>query len=259
MEQGGRVGEVEHPEAARGDGDQQPDEHLDAALGNLRCAPRRGVELDTGVAVALDLALHPDVEVGPHRLRAGVAAPGAAEEGGDEEQPDAGHDEQARDVIEFLRPDLDEEEIEAAVGHVDEDGLVRRVARPRPAQPGRDIVDAEEDDHHRPLEAAEPAVGRLRVNRFARGIERAVLGLVDRCRIFPVDFVAVDRVDNLNHHSPRKPGLPSVMRDRAEIRRLHCGRAPRAMLSQHAAPVASLIAWPEPRRHPASARRSQVP
>ena len=139
-------------------------------------APRRRVELHAGVAVALDQPLDPDEEVGPDRLRAGIAAPGAADGGGDEEQPEPGHDQQAGDVIEFLRPDLDEEEVEAAVGEVDQHRLVGRIGPAVPAQPGRDLVDAEGDRHDHPFEAAENALGALRED-LDRAADRAPAGL----------------------------------------------------------------------------------
>jgi hypothetical protein len=53
---------------------------------NLRASPGLLVETDAGVAVALPKALDHDHEVGPHGLRAGVAAPGAASDRGDEKE-----------------------------------------------------------------------------------------------------------------------------------------------------------------------------
>ena len=77
---------------------------------------RRGVEPHAGVAVALEQALDDDVEVGPDRLRAGVAAPEPAEQGGGQEQGQGRHHQQAGDEIDLLRPQLDEEEVEPPAG-----------------------------------------------------------------------------------------------------------------------------------------------
>jgi hypothetical protein len=46
-------------------------------------------------------------QVGPDRLRAGIATPGAPHSGGQQEQADTRHDQQTRHEIEFVRPDLD--------------------------------------------------------------------------------------------------------------------------------------------------------
>ncbi len=73
-----------------------------------------------------------------------------------------GHEE------EFLRPDLDEEEIEAAVGEIDQHRLVGRIGPAIPADPGRQVVDAERDQHHQPFEAAEMAFARFLGNIFLR-------------------------------------------------------------------------------------------
>ena len=165
MQQRRRVGEVEDPGAAGGDGDQQPGGPLDRAQADLRRRPGRVPELDPGVAVALDPALDQDEEVGPDRLRAGVAAPDPAERRGEEEEAEPGHDQQAGDEVELLRPDLDEEEVEAAVGQVDQHRLVRQRRAAVPADPGGDVVDAERDRHDPPLQRAE-------ASRTRRGKDR---------------------------------------------------------------------------------------
>ena len=91
---------------------------------SLRAVHRRLVELDAGVAVAFDGAFDDEKQVDPDGLRAGIAAPGPADRRGEQEQAEAGHHQQPGDEVELLRPDLDEEEVEAPVGQVDQDGLV---------------------------------------------------------------------------------------------------------------------------------------
>jgi hypothetical protein len=72
-------------------------------------------------------ALDDQEQVDPDRLRASVAAPGAANRGCDQEQADTGHDQHSGDKEKLLGPDFNEEEVEAPVRHVDEDGLIRRM------------------------------------------------------------------------------------------------------------------------------------
>ena len=110
--------------------------------------------------------------VGPHRLRAGIAAPRAADRAGDEEQADPGHDQHARNEVEFVRPDLDVEHVEAAVGEIDQHRLIGGIGAAVPADPRGDVVDRQGDEHHQPLEAAEGAVDPLVVDRLALFVER---------------------------------------------------------------------------------------
>ena len=82
-------------------------------------------------------------KVGPHRLRAQIAAPDAAGDRVHQEQRHGGEDQKAGEVIDFLRPELDEEEIEAAVRKIDQHRLVRQVRAAVPAHEGQKIIDAE--------------------------------------------------------------------------------------------------------------------
>ena len=81
-----RVGEIEHPGAAGPPGDHQPDEMLDALARPGRGGPLAGVALHVLAAVAFDQALDREEQVGPHRLRAEIAAPDAAGHGVHQEQ-----------------------------------------------------------------------------------------------------------------------------------------------------------------------------
>ena len=113
-------------------------------------ASRRMRALRSPSKSALDI----DEEVGPDRLRAGVAAPQPAEQRRDQEQRQRRHHQQAGDEIDLLRPELDDEEVEAAAGEIDQHRLVRQRAGPLPADPGRDVVDRQRDDQQRPLDRA---------------------------------------------------------------------------------------------------------
>lgn len=127
-----------------------------------------------GIAVAVDQAVDVLEEVGPDSLRAGIAAPSATDRAGNEEQPDPCHDEQARDIIEFMRPDLDLEHEETAMRQIDEHRLVGRVRPTVPANPRRTVVDRQRDEHDRPFEAPEGTVDLLGVDAFPRRIERSI-------------------------------------------------------------------------------------
>ncbi len=135
---------------------------LGHALAYLVEAPRSGVEAHAGVAVALDEALNDEEEIDPDGLRAGVAAPGPPNCRRHEEKPEARHHQEPRDEEELLRPNLYEEEIEAPGSEVDKDCLIRRMRPAVPADPRRQIVDAERHQYHQPFEPAETTLGPLR-------------------------------------------------------------------------------------------------
>ena len=171
MHQRGCIGEIHDPRAAGPEPDEEVDRPLEGAAHDLAPRPRRRVEAHARIAVAVDEAVDVLEHVGPHGLGTGIAAPGAADRAGHEEEADARHDQQARDEVEFMRPDLDAEHVEAAVGEIDQHRLVGRVGATVPADPRRAVVDREGDDHDQPLEAAERPVDALVVNRLARFVE----------------------------------------------------------------------------------------
>jgi hypothetical protein len=81
------------------------------------------IEADLGVAIALPEPLNGDHEVGPHRLRTSISAPDTASDRGDEEQRERGNDQQTRDVVELLRPDLEWTDQKPLVGKIDQERL----------------------------------------------------------------------------------------------------------------------------------------
>ncbi len=126
-----------------------------------------------GVAAAIDQPLDMHEHIGPHGLWAGIAAPGAPDRTGDQKQADRSHDQQACDIIKFVRPDLDVEDEETAIGDIDQHRLVRRVRPTIPADPGRDVIDRQGHHHDDPFETAERAVDLSRKDLFA-GFEKVV-------------------------------------------------------------------------------------
>ena len=100
-----------------------PQDVLGALAQQLVRAPRRRVELHARAAVALGPALHPQEDLGPHRLRTGVAAPQAAGDRGEEEQRQRGDDQQPGEEDEILRPEHQAEDVELARRQVEQHRL----------------------------------------------------------------------------------------------------------------------------------------
>src|SRR5690606_21710014 len=92
------------------------------------------------------------------------------------------------------RPDLDEEEVEASVGQIDQDSLVRGKGTPVPTYPGRQVVDAQGNGHDQPFEIAVRAFGALRENFPAAGTE----GLAQPGRVHRLCIVTFKR-DRAGH------------------------------------------------------------
>ncbi len=222
-----RVHVVHDPRAAGPKCDAEPGAVLhdlapDRIEGHWPC-----VALHALVAVAFDQPFDPHEEIGPHRLRAGVAAPHAAEQTGDQEQADRGHDQQAGQVIDVLRPELEVEEIEALVPDRQQHGLVGLVHAAMPAQPRQQVVDGEADDQHRPFESAHRTVHGLRIHPHAIGIE------VIAC-LLPLELDLPIGLADAGHCLPvmagEGPPSTSFLRPRAARRGWRAGACPRAGL-----------------------------
>lgn len=180
--QGRRVGEVEHPGAAGPPGDQQPEGVLGDLLGHQRRRPAALVGLHPLATVAFDQTLHRIEQVGPDGLRTQVAAPDPAGQRIHQEQHHRGEDQQAGEVVDLLRPDLDEEEVEAAAREIDQNRLVGRVRSTVPAHEGQQVVDAEREGHDGPLDRPEPALDLLRIDLLATCVEAARRPAAATCR-----------------------------------------------------------------------------
>jgi len=89
--------------------------------------------------IALDQALDGIEQVGPHRLRAQIAAPDPPAHRVHQEQGDGGEDQTASEVIDLLRPQLDEEEVEAMIRQI-QAGRARRGRVPPDER--QEVVDA---------------------------------------------------------------------------------------------------------------------
>ena len=172
LDQRRRVGEIENPGAAGPPRDHQPQKCLAAVRATRSERPRLPVAHQMLAPVALDPALDGIEQIGPHRLRTEIAAPDPSGDRVHQEQRHRRDDQQAGQVVDLLRPDLDEEEIEAPVGKIDQHRLARRVRAAIPAHERQQVVDAERDGQHRPFDAAERAGDALRIDLLPRRVER---------------------------------------------------------------------------------------
>src|SRR6516164_5137666 len=103
-------------------------------------------------AIAFDPPLNGKEQVTPHRLGAEITAPDAPSHRVHQEQDYRGQDQETGDVIDLLRPYLDEEEIEAATGQIDQHRLMRCVRAAIRAHKRQEIIDSATDDQQRPLD-----------------------------------------------------------------------------------------------------------
>ena len=170
-----RVLEIEHRDAAGEERDQEPGGVLCDSLLYLVRVPRRFVELDAIPPVALNATLDKQEQIRPHRLRASVAAPHAPEQRVGQKQGQRRQDEQAGEIVDLLRPKLDEEKIEAGMRHIDEDRLARLVGSAIPANEGEDVINAKRHAQDDPFDAPISPPDSLRVDLLRRRIERAVV------------------------------------------------------------------------------------
>ncbi|MNI22999.1 hypothetical protein D3C73_765680 [compost metagenome] len=237
-----RVGEIEDPGAACSDCDGNPDRMLDDTLGDLVRCPGAGIEFHPRIAIAFNEAFDDEKEIDPDRLRTGISAPGATDGRGQQEKAKARHDQKTGDEDKFLRPDFDEEEIEAPTGEIDKHGLIGCEGATIPPDPRRQIIDAERDKHHQPLEPAETSLGTLgedllaffikRLAFFARRMHRLDINPFDRCVTCGNAFggIEIHRNIPLHHAFSHRATLNSLTQVKAcSIRRpVHaprpCGR-----------------------------------
>jgi hypothetical protein len=77
-----------------------------------------------------------------------------------------------------------------------------------PANPRRQVVDAERNGHDQPFEIAERAVGALGKDLLARGVERlAQFGRVDRLRVMAFELDCAGHTLLLTVPN-RRPAMP---------------------------------------------------
>ena len=142
---------------------------------------------DALAPVAFDQPLHGVEQVGPHRLRTQIAAPDAPPDRVHQKQRHRRDNEQSGKIIDFLRPQFDEEKIESPGREIDQHGLAGRVRPAVPAHERQDVIDRQRDGHQAPFDIAEGAGNALRIDGLAGRIER-------RGKV-----VEVGRIDGLVH------------------------------------------------------------
>jgi transcriptional regulator of met regulon len=152
-------------------------------------------------------ALDRDHQIGPHRLRTGIAAPYTAGDRREKKQRERGEHKQPSDVVEFLRPNFEKEKVEAARRKIDQDRLIGKIRTAMPAQPWYEVVDRERDRHDDPLDGAKGAVRALGIDLDAGGIEGRIDAAVINCRrIASLDTgsrLAGDHGSGLERHALR--------------------------------------------------------
>src|SRR5690606_16494 len=87
----------------------------------------------------------------------------------------------------LLRPDFDEEEIKPAAGKIDQHCLVWRAGAAVPADPGRQIVDAQQHRHSRPFDTSERAIHALWMYGNALLIKTAFMRGIDSLDVMDVN------------------------------------------------------------------------
>src|SRR5262245_23483182 len=166
-----RVGEVEHPGAAGPPRHHEPEEMLEPATRKAIGRPRLLVAEEMLAPVTFGPALDGLEQIGPHRLWTEIAAPDPPGDRVHQEQRHRRQDQQPGEVVDLLRPDLDEEEVESPIGKIDQHGLVGRVETAVPAYEWKPVVDTERDQQHDPLDAAVGALHALGIDLPPRRIE----------------------------------------------------------------------------------------
>ncbi len=132
---------------------------LGAAAQQLSGGPGRGVELDALQAVAFGDLFHPHEHPGPGALRAGVAAPDAPGQHGDEEQAERGDDQDRREQDEILRPEGGAEDVELLPVQVPQHRLA-----PVPVQPDGAEIEQHQQGAAQQAQVAETSAETARVD-----------------------------------------------------------------------------------------------
>ena len=86
-----------------------------------------------GVAIPFDPAFNQNEQIGPDRLRAGIATPNPPRGGCEQEKSQTRHDQQARDKINLMRPDFDHKEKEPPMGDINQNCLIGQIEPTIPA------------------------------------------------------------------------------------------------------------------------------
>jgi hypothetical protein len=150
----------------------------------FRCEPLL-VQSHARVAIAFHHPLDPQEDLGVHGLRTGIAAPQASGHRGEEKQRQGADDEQDREVDDVLRPEHQAEQVELAVGDVEQQRLALV-----PGEPGAAVEHELRRPDQRPAPGSKPAAHRARIDLLADLEER----LLDPYR----DVVDLQRIPRLS-------------------------------------------------------------
>ncbi len=153
--------------------------------------PWFGIQSNARRAVSLEKAFDVDEQISPDGLRAGITTPDTSSDGGDKKERDGCQDEQTREVVDFLRPDFDPEEIEAAMRKIQKDRLIWSKGTAVPSDPRGDIVDCQAHRHHNPFDEPVPSLDKLWVYFYPAGVEGTIFFRIDGCRRFTLCSVRI--------------------------------------------------------------------
>ena len=199
---------------------RDPQELLARLAHQLARTPRRGIELHARLAVAFGETLDPQEDLGPDRLRAGVAAPEASRERREEEQRQRGQHQQPGQEDEVLRPHDQPEDMELARGQVEQHRLAAMQVEPR-----QHIEEPEQQPHRQYAQSRKASVNLTRIDLLvclvvgtAAGIDHCAASgahesapgsragpspaLICRCTYSASALASAPR-----HHSPKNPSV----------------------------------------------------
>ena len=165
--------EVADEREPRPQADHEPDRMLGHFSTHAVERPAAGIALHACAALALDAPLDPHEDLAVHRLRAGVAAPQAPADGGDEEKAERRQHQEPGEVDEVLRVEHELEDVEAPGRELEQHRLP-----PVQRDPWQAVEDQLRQPHHRPAPVREPAVHRTRVDRLLLLVERHPLARI---------------------------------------------------------------------------------
>ena len=168
--------EIAHEGETGPQGQGDPEELLERLLPDLLESPAALVDAHTGTAIAFDLALDPDKNLGINGLRTGETAPQTPCDRRKQEKRQRADDEKTAQINEILRVKHQPEQVKATRFKIEEQHLALA-----PLQPGHAVEEQLREKHHDPSPAREhatdgPGVDLLLGSKQRHIVRTAVLG-----------------------------------------------------------------------------------
>src|SRR5664279_1691964 len=124
----------------------------------------RGILYHALAAVTFDQTLDGVEQIRPHGLRAKISAPDTSADRIHQKEGNRRDNQQPGKIVDLLRPQLDEEEIETAIGKVYQHRLIGRTQTAIPPHERQQVIDTEAECHQSPFDAAKCSGDALRIN-----------------------------------------------------------------------------------------------